>query len=133
MKDCCRNCHFLARKNYLDNVVGKYEQTPFERRKSLTGPGSCCFHGEWNSTGLASERVKERDVPKFLDQSGRDCFWPYKEGMSFEAGKLRQRKEIEDSRTRKSVCLMKISIFLSAIAALSGLVYVIDLIRTWGS
>ncbi len=110
----------------------RYEQISLERRADISSAGPCCYHGEWNSDNpILARSIK--DFTELLDQSERDCFWPHKEGMTLEAGERRQKKEIEEKRVKKTYLLMKISIIFSAVAAFSGLVYMIDSISAWGS
>ena len=130
MKSCCRNCHFLVYTDFFIPI--KYKKISLERRADIESLGPCCYHGEWNSDDpILARSIK--NLAELLDQPDRDCFWPYQEGMTLEAGKRRQNKEIEDKRTKKSHLLMKIGIVFSAMAAASGLVYIIELISTWSS
>lgn len=130
LSSCCRSCHFLTRFNWMGNPP-RYEQIPLEKRAGLNSAGPCCYHGEWNSDNSILARSIE-NLEKLLDQPNRDCFFQYQRGMTLEAGKRRQSRETEDKQARKNHFLMMISIFLSAIAALSGLVYIYDKISSWG-
>ena len=131
MKSCCRKCHFLVRLDGFRIPPG-YVQIPLERRADLQRLGPSCFHGQWNSDDpILAKSIK--NLAEHLDQPNRDCFWPYNGGMTLKAGEWRQKKDIEDERTKKNHLLMKIGILFSAVAAFSGLVYIVDLIRTWSN
>ena len=112
----------------IDIITFRDYQIPLETRTSIPNPGPCCFLGEWNSDDPLHPI---ENLSEYLDQPGRDCFWQYKEGMTLEGGERRQKMETENRRQRINYRLMKFGLICSAVAAASGLVYVIDLIIAW--
>ena len=122
MKNCYRNCHFLGRKIWLNNLTPRYEQIPLKWRSEINNnSGLCCFYGEWNSDDPIYEPIK--NLPQHVDRPGRDCFWSYKEGMSFEAGMIRQEKESEIRRLQKNHRLTQIGLLISATGLLGSFMY----------
>lgn len=82
VKQCCRNCHFLAKQKVLGDDQPVVQWEPGERERSRLGSGwdrAFCFKGVW-SVGPPNDPLDSELAPK-----RKDCFFlEVQQGMDFE-------------------------------------------------
>ncbi len=83
-----------------------------------------CYHGVWdNRTRLGF--IENIEVAVKQERGDKCFFWPYHEGMSFEAAETLQKRSVENKQLKKSHLLTQIGLYISALGVVGGLVYAI--------
>ena len=121
MKNCCKNCHFLAKES-VNNAGDRYLFSwDTQERSALRVKeyyATKCAQGIWD-TGI-DPRLNSR-LPEILQEQRRDdCFFiETHEGMSFQAA-----RELHKIRNmKKSYRYTQIGLWIAAIGLILNLLY----------
>ena len=132
MKKICRDCHFLARDyRGVSGETWKQTVTKEERDKAEAGEidffklkdqaSLNCHMGVWD------EGVKpgSDDRLERVNKTKRyNCFfYPYDEGMLFDAAKVLQKREQENRQLKRTNKFSTIGLWIAAIGLISGFLF----------
>lgn len=127
MKKICRNCHFLAKEEFVAAKRVTYSVSRDEREEARRGnvnfvEGRCslkCYFGVWDE-GLSQGTEQRLNYVNEVARGNECFFYPYNPNMLFGAAKELQRREQENKElrwTRKNNIIIAICMAITAIAA----------------
>jgi|AP82_1055514.scaffolds.fasta_scaffold178063_1 hypothetical protein len=124
MKECCRNCHFLATENrpisgdLYSFAWSEKERSEGKVREHLTPK---CYMGVWDAG--VNPGINDR-LPDILDKKRNgDCFFiENKEGMLFDAAKELQRRRRDNEHLKRSLLYTRIGLWIAGGALFANVI-----------
>ena len=124
-KECCQNCHFLAKQINIGGAIGPRLSWDNEDRSNLQikrDYAAQCEQGIWDTDIDPNLNLR---LPEILQKQRRDtCFFiEAQAGMSFGAARALHKIRYETRNLKRTLLITQIGLWVSALGVIANLGY----------